>query len=143
MKFFVPFLLIHSLLLISCVRKENSAAMTPGTDFIEGTYQGYRSQYTGQQVATDSTKITLVVKRLSGDQVEILQTSPNEFKYIVIMHDNHFTYNLGITEAACGAASINGEGTFQANGLYLLETLACTRNLTAAKTFTQLRATKQ
>ena len=59
------------------------------------------------------------------------------------MQGNRFTYNLGITEAACGAARIEGEGTFQGKQLYLQETLECTRTLAAAKTFTHLRATKQ
>lgn len=110
---------------------------------IEGTYTGYRSQQSGQKSATDSTKITLKVTRLSANQVEILQTSPNEFKYTVTMQDNRFTYDLGITEAACGAARIAGEGTFKGKELYLLETLECTHTLSAAKTFTQLRASKQ
>lgn len=117
--------------------------MAPNSDSIEGTYAGYRSKQNNQQAATDSTKIMLQVKRLSANQVEILQTSPNDFKYTVTMQDNHFTYDLGITEAACGAARIQGTGTFEGRELYLLETLECTRTLTAAKTFVQLRATKQ
>lgn len=141
MKFFVPLCLITFFTLVSCIKKENSASMN--SDSIEGTYTGYRSQQSGQKAATDSTIIDLKVTRLSGNQVEILQTSPNEFKYTVTMQDNHFTYNLGITEAACGAARIYGEGSFKGNTLYLQETLECTRTLTAAKTFTHLRATKQ
>ncbi len=143
MKFFVPLCLITFFTLASCIKKENSTSMYPNSDSIEGTYTGYRSQQSGQKPATDSTKIALKVTRLSASQVEILQTSPNVFKYLVKMQDNRFTYDLGITEAACGAARIEGKGSFKANALYLLETLECTRTLTAAKTFTHLRATKQ
>ncbi|MPR32941.1 hypothetical protein [Salmonirosea aquatica] len=143
MKFFVPLCVIIFFTLVSCIKKENSASMIPDADSIEGTYSGYRSQQIGQQVAKDSTRIILEVKRLPSGQVQILQTSPNEFKYLVTMQNNRFTYDLGITEAACGVAKIQGEGSFKDNKLFLLETLECTRSLAAAKTFVQLRATKQ
>ena len=143
MKSFVPHILIIFLLLVSCINKENSASLNTTADEIEGTYSGYRSKRIGQQAATDSTKVLLKVSRLPSGKVEILQTSPNEFKYVVTMKDLGFSYNLGITEAACGAASIEGEGHFKGNRLYLLETLECTRNPGAAKTFTQLHAVRQ
>lgn len=143
MKPTILLILLSIFLLISCTKTENSTPTALHSASIEGTYTGYRSQQSGQKAATDSTKITLKVTRLSANRVEILQTSPNEFKYTVTMQDNHFTYDLGITEAACGAARIAGEGTFKNNELYLLETLECTRTLSAAKTFTHLRASKQ
>jgi hypothetical protein len=130
-------------LLISCTKTENSTPMALRSDSIEGTYAGYRSQPSDQKAATDSTKITLIVTRLAENQVEILQTLPNQFQYTVTMQDHRFTYDRGITEAACGVARIKGEGSFKGGTLYLLETLECTRTLTAAKTFTQLRASKQ
>jgi hypothetical protein len=141
MKIYV--ILVAFFLTSSCLKKESSNALSPGADSVEGIYTGYRSQQNGQKIAADSTKITLQVTRLAADQVEILQTSPNEFKYKVTMQDLRFTYDLGITEAGCGVAKIKGEGAFHANTLYLLETLECTRTITGAKTFTQLRATKQ
>ena len=143
MKPTILLILLSLFLLISCTKTENSTPMSLSSASIEGTYTGYRSQQSGQKDATDSTKITLEVTRLSANRAEILQTSPNEFKYTVTMQGNRFTYNLGITEAACGSARIAGEGTFNGKDLYLLETLECTRTLSAAKTFTHLRATKQ
>lgn len=110
---------------------------------IEGIYEGYRSQQQGQQAATDSIKITLQVSRLAADQVQILQTSPNEFKYVVTIKDNRFTYDRGIVEAACGVAHIKGEGNFQGNALYLVETLECTKNTSVPDSFIRLRATKK
>ena len=143
MKYRLPLFLIVIFLTNSCIKKDNGTVELSDPASVESTYTGYRSQRTGQKVATDSTQITLKVSRLADEKVQILQTSPNEFKYIVTMQGNRFTYNLGITEAACGAARIEGEGTFQGKELYLLETLECTRTLAAAKTFTHLRATKQ
>lgn len=143
MKTRLTFLLLLFFLAASCIKKENNAALTPVADSVEGTYIGYRSQQNGGKAANDSTQITLKVSRLSATQVQILQTSPNEFRYLVTMQDNRFTYDLGITEAACGAARIVGEGTFKGKELYLLETQECTRALSAAKIFTHLRATKQ
>jgi len=143
MKTHLPFLLLIFFLTTSCIKKDSSTVQVLGTESVEGTYTGYRSQRIGQQAAVDSTKITLEVMRLPSGQVQILQVAPNAFKYLVNMQENRFTYNLGITEAACGAALLKGEGSFQGNKLYLLETLECTRNLSAAKTFVQLRATKQ
>ena len=143
MKPTILLVLLSLFLLLSCTKTENSTPLALSSDSIEGTYAGYRSQPYDQKAETDSTQIILKVTRLATNQVEILQTLPNQFKYIVTMQDNRFTYDRGITEAACGVARIKGEGSFKGGTLYLLETLECTRTLTAAKTFTQLRATKQ
>ncbi len=144
MKFSLPALLISVFVLFFCKNKSEDALATSfRTTSVEGTYEGYRSQQQGQQEVTDSTKITLQVTRLAADHVQILQTLPNEFKYIVTMKDNHFTYDRGIVEAACGAARIKGEGNFQSNALYLIETLECTKNTKVPDSFIRLRATKK
>lgn len=143
MKPTILLILLSFILLLSCTKIENRTPIALSSASIEGTYTGYRSQPNDKKAVADSTQITLKVTRLTANQVEILQTLPNQFKYTVTMEDNRFTYDLGITEAACGAARIVGEGTFKGKELYLLETLECTRTLSAAKTFTQLRASKK
>lgn len=144
MKFSLSALLIPVFLLFFCKNKsEDTLATSLKITLVEGTYEGYRSQQQGQRSATDSTKITLQVSRLATDQVQILQTSPNEFKYVVTMKGDHFTYDRGIVEAACGAARIKGEGSFQGNALYLIETLECTKNTNVPDSFIRLRATKK
>ena len=144
MKFSLPALLVPAFFLFFCKNKSDDPLTTSlKTVSVEGTYEGYRSQQEGQRSATDSTKITLQVTRLAADHVEILQTSPNEFKYVVTMKDNRFTYDRGIVEAACGVASIKGEGNFQRNTLYLIETLECTKNTSVPDNFIRLRAVKK
>ncbi len=144
MKFSLLTLLIPVLFLFFCKSKsEDHFATSLKITSVEGTYEGYRSQQEGQRSATDSTKITLQVTRLAADYVEILQTSPNEFKYVVTMKDNRFTYDRGIVEAACGVAHIKGEGSFSGNALYLIETLECTKNTTVPDSFIRLRAKKK
>lgn len=144
MKFSLFALLIPVFFLFFCKNKsEDILATSLKTTPVEGTYEGYRSQQQGQQAATDSTKITLQITRLAADQVEILQTSPNEFRYVVTMKDNHFTYDRGLVEAACGAARIKGEGNFNGNAVYLIETLECTKNTSVPRSFIRLRATKK
>lgn len=143
MKPHFPFLLFILFLTTSCTKEDTGKVEFSAPETVEGTYLGYRSQHIGKNLATDSTRITLKVTRLADGRVQILQTSPNEFKYIVTMQGRGFTYDLGITEAACGAARLGGEGTFKDKELYLLETLECTRIPSASKAFTQLRAFKQ
>lgn len=144
MKFSLPTLLIPLFLLLFCKKKtEVPLPISLKMTSVEGIYEGYRSQQQGQQTATDSTKITLQVTRLAADLVQILQTSPNEFKYVVTMKDNRFTYDRGIVEAACGAARIKGEGNFSSNALYLIETLECTKNTSIPDSFIRLRARKK
>ncbi len=143
MKYSILALLISTFFLFFCKNKsENALVASPDID-VEGTYVGYRSQQQGQKLATDSIKITLQVTRLSDNQVQILQTVPNEFKYIVTINNNHFTYDRGIAEAPCGAASIRGKGSFYENSVYLEETLICTKNTAVPDSFIRLRATKK
>ena len=144
MKFSLPALLIPVFFLFFCKNKSEDAQPTSLKIIsIEGIYEGYRSQEQGQRSATDSTKITLQVTRLSVDRVEILQTLPNEFRYVVTMKDNRFTYDRGLVEAACGVALIKGEGSFQGNTLYLIETLECTKDTSVPNSFIRLRAKKK
>ncbi|WP_373514130.1 hypothetical protein [Persicitalea sp.] len=144
MKTLLLTLLLPAFFLFFCKSKsEDTFATSLKSGTVEGTYEGYRSQQKGQQPATDSTKITLKVTRLAADQVQILQTLPNEFKYVVSMKDNHFTYDRGIVEAACGVAHIKGEGNFQDNSVYLIETLECTKNTSVPNSFIRLRAMKK
>ena len=142
---FSSFLLVVSLLAFSfCKNKSESALSTaPKTTPIEGTYVGYRSQQQGQQPAADSTQITLQVSRISDKEVQILQTAPNEFKYLVKMQDNNFTYDRGLVEAACGAAQIKGKGSFQNGVLLLVETMECTKNKSTPDSFIRLRAVRK
>ncbi|TDB67975.1 hypothetical protein [Arundinibacter roseus] len=130
-------------LLFSCQKETERVPEAQANSSFEGTYAGYRSQRLANELATDSTKITLEVSRISDSQIQILQTSPNEFSYLVTMKNHRFSYDRGLGEADCGAASIQGEGVFQNNSLVLLETLRCTRNTSYPDRHVQLRAFKQ
>ncbi|GHB80589.1 hypothetical protein [Persicitalea jodogahamensis] len=143
MKYSKTVLLISAFLLTFCKNKSDSPLVDAPNIDVEGTYVGYRSQQQGQRVAADSTEITLQVTRISANQVQILQTSPNEFRYTVTTNSRQFTYDRGIIEAPCGVASIKGEGSFNENSLYLEETLKCTKNTTIPDSFIRLRATKK
>jgi hypothetical protein len=130
-------------LLFSCKQGTESEPAARKISSFEGTYVGYRSRSIAQEKALDSIKVTLEVTRTGANQIQILQTSPNEFRYLVSIKGNLFSYDRGLTESECGASAITGEGYFREKELYLIETLSCTRQVAQSKSFIHLRAVKQ
>ncbi|GAB2798960.1 hypothetical protein GCM10027275_50890 [Rhabdobacter roseus] len=131
------------LLLLGFACKKEEEARPPGLDSLEGTYVGYRSSSLASKAATDSVQVTLTVSQLAPGQFRILQTSPNEFEYIVTMRDDQFTYDKGLGEDACGVTKLTGQGYFRHGALYLIETIQCTAALSAPTRYIQFRAQKK
>ena len=131
------------LLLCLACKKEEEAPSAPSLDTHAGTYEGYRSSSLATKAATDSVRVTLLVSPVGPNQVRILQTAPNEFEYLVTMQNEHFTYDKGLGEDACGATKLTGQGYFRNGSLYLIETIECMAARNAPTRYIQFRAHKK
>ncbi len=143
MNLLLSHLLLPVCLLLACNQSTDPNDTSISLGPIEGTYEGYRSSFTSQAPPSDSIAIELKVSRKAGGKLEILQTSPNVFKYLVDAKDGRFTYDLGLGEAACGVTRITGEGYVKDDRLYLREKSECRNAQSAGVAFIQLRATKK
>jgi hypothetical protein len=89
-----------------------------------GTYKGYKFF---NKSSNDSLAVTMKVDWVSDKKMNIEEITPfNNIKKIELTGFD-FTYDRGVGEDDCGRITMTGSGNFKGTGLYLIETIKCTK----------------